>query len=48
MQAFSVFLLGEEPTIANTTVRFLSALQSFLGAFLIGLFVATVVRSVER
>lgn len=48
MQTFSAFLLGEEPTSANTTVRFLSALQSFIGAFLIGLFVATVVRSVER
>ncbi|SEQ03984.1 pentapeptide repeat-containing protein [Natrinema salaciae] len=48
LESFTSFVLGGGPEVTNSTVRLLAALQSFLGAFLIGLFVATLVRTVKR
>lgn len=48
IQAFSSFLVGNIPENVNPLVQLLSSIQSFIGAFAIALFVATVVRKVER
>lgn len=47
LQAFTSFLLPSNSTVSSSSLRILSSFESLLGAFLIGLFVATVVRSIE-
>jgi hypothetical protein len=48
LQAFTAFFIPGNFTPDSQALRLLSALQSFTGAFTIALFVATIVRTVER
>lgn len=47
-ESFTAFLLAGGPQITDPTVRILTSIQAFSGAFLIALFVATLIRSVKR
>ena len=47
LQNFVTFIIGTRPAAA-LTVRYLTAIEAFLGAFLIALFVFTLTRSVNR
>jgi hypothetical protein len=48
LQAFTAFFIPGDFSPDSQSLRLLSALQSFIGAFTIALFVATIVRTVER
>jgi hypothetical protein len=47
LQNFVTFIIGTQPQEA-VSIRYLTAIQAFLGAFLIALFVFTLTRSVNR
>ncbi|WP_226012150.1 pentapeptide repeat-containing protein [Halomicrobium salinisoli] len=47
-QSFTSFLLAGGTDVSDPGIRAVATLESFLGAFLIALFVATLVRNVER
>jgi len=48
IQAFSTFLLAGGTSVSDSTVRLVASTESFIGAFAVGLFVATLIRSVDR
>lgn len=48
LQSFTSFLLPGGTAVSSTLIRFIATLESFIGAFSIGLFIATLVRTVER
>lgn len=48
LQSFTSFVFGPPPVPPSLTVKLLTAFEGFLGAFLIGLFVFALTRSVHR
>jgi uncharacterized protein YjbI with pentapeptide repeats len=48
IQAFTAFIFGQPEVPATVSLQFLTAIQAFLGAFLVGLFIFSLTRSVSR
>jgi hypothetical protein len=47
-QAFVTLIFGQTPAVQSTAIQFLAAIQGFLGAFFIALFVFALTRSINR
>jgi uncharacterized protein YjbI with pentapeptide repeats len=47
-QAFVTLIFGKTPAVESTMIQFLAAIQGFLGAFFIALFVFALTRSINR
>jgi hypothetical protein len=48
IQAFSTFLLAGGTSVSDSSIRLVASTESFIGAFAVGLFVATLIRSVDK
>jgi uncharacterized protein YjbI with pentapeptide repeats len=48
IQSFTAFVLAGGANVDNPLLRFLASLESFLGAFWIGLFISSLVRSFQK
>jgi len=48
LQGYTSFLLSGGTEVMNPLIRLVATIESFTGAFLIALFVATIVRSIQR
>lgn len=48
IQAFTTLVLGGATEVDNSLVRFIASVEGFIGTFAVGLFVATLIRSVQR
>lgn len=47
-ESFSAFMIGSDVKMTDPVIRLTTSIQAFTGTFLIGLFVATVIRTVKR